>query len=216
MPFEDREERAIKLCNHISGIIVCSRLTSETLLHPSPSLLSPMFINGGGFKKIVIRGNIADKSQHGHAGLQRGAVPWDTNPWDVIATDKGESPIFLAREKAHSDPYLVGPALHNGKVKRGFAGLQLSFLEVSSNPSNPLEWVKSMIATSPDPFVWAFLSLLPTGCCLKTSVPVLQIGKLCFLSRIKEFPLDAGFLGRMLSWGCGSEHVCTHILMVAV
>lgn len=147
MPFEDHrsEESAIKLCSHISGIIVCSRLTSETLLHPYPSLLSPMFKNGGGFKKIVIRGNIADKLQHGHSGLQRGAVPWDTKPWDLIATGKGESLIFPTREKAHPDLYLASPVLHSGKEKTGFAGLLLSFLEIPSIPSNLLEWIKTWL-----------------------------------------------------------------------
>lgn len=58
MPFEDGEASAIKLCSLISGIIICSPQTSETLLHPlhrPPPPPTPMLENSGSFQEPTIR-----------------------------------------------------------------------------------------------------------------------------------------------------------------
>lgn len=66
MPFEDGEAGAIKLCSLISGVIISSLQTSETLLHPptAPNCC-------GSFQEPAIRG-ITQQPQTAHGGLRGG------------------------------------------------------------------------------------------------------------------------------------------------
>lgn len=65
MPFEDGEAGAIKLCSLISGVIICSLQTSETLLHP-PLLPNPV----AAFRNL--QAEAALSSLKLHVGVPRG------------------------------------------------------------------------------------------------------------------------------------------------